>query len=215
MTVTISIEGNIGSGKSTLIDLLKKRFNDEMEFVPEPVEVWTNCNGVNILEKFYENQKKYSYVLQTVIMISSLISQNKITTKPIRITERSSLSNNCFTSNCVDNGDMDETEYAAYKYWSNYLVSGHKPNGFIYFRTDPNVCSERMKIRARSEEGGVSIKYLEQLHDRHEEWFPNGVSTETVMGIPFITINGNIEFKDDKKRQEQIVEIIESFVRGL
>lgn len=44
------------------------------------------------------------------------------------------------------------------------------PDGFIYLRAEPKTCMDRMKARDRTEEGGVSIDYLEDLHARHEKW---------------------------------------------
>ena len=58
----ISVEGNIGSGKSTLVENLKTYLtNKEINyvFVQEPVEIWnTICDkeGEPILTKFYRDQ---------------------------------------------------------------------------------------------------------------------------------------------------------------
>lgn len=84
----ISIEGNIGSGKSTLVSMLKK-YNDiifkkmtraqgvddvpEIHFIDEPVDEWTtiqNEDGKSILECFYENQEKYSFTFQMTAYIT-------------------------------------------------------------------------------------------------------------------------------------------------
>jgi hypothetical protein len=43
-------------------------------------------------------------------------------------------------------------------------------DAFIYLRVDPKVCNSRLHKRNRSEEGGVSLEYLQSIHDRHEEW---------------------------------------------
>ena len=64
MSKIISVEGNIGSGKSTIVDILKKYFknNSNIIFLQEPVDEWSEIkdkNGQTILSKFYENQKKY------------------------------------------------------------------------------------------------------------------------------------------------------------
>lgn len=82
--IFISIEGNIGSGKSTLISMLKK-YNDaifkkvvstEIHFVDEPVKEWETIrdgndeNSKNILECFYENQEKYSFTFQITAYIT-------------------------------------------------------------------------------------------------------------------------------------------------
>jgi len=73
----ISIEGNIGSGKSTLLANLKSYFkdNENVIFLKEPVDEWSNIkdqNGVTILEKFYEDQDKYSFSFQMMAYISRL-----------------------------------------------------------------------------------------------------------------------------------------------
>ena len=66
----ISIEGNIGSGKSKFIQLFKKYLNDETTFsdkfvfLSEPVDEWINTkneNNENILEVFYKDRKRWSY----------------------------------------------------------------------------------------------------------------------------------------------------------
>ena len=65
----ISIEGNIGSGKSTIIEYLKTLQNDKIIFVDEPVNEWLNIkdiNGMNALDCFYKDKK---IVCQTLLII--------------------------------------------------------------------------------------------------------------------------------------------------
>ena len=62
----ISIEGNIGTGKTTLINILKKKFTNKgsVIFVEEPLQQWLNLvdkDGSNILGKFYGDQERWSY----------------------------------------------------------------------------------------------------------------------------------------------------------
>ena len=65
MVKIVSIEGNIGSGKSTLIKQLNTDLNlKNVLFLPEPVDVWNeikDTNGVTILEKYYINKSRYSF----------------------------------------------------------------------------------------------------------------------------------------------------------
>ena len=53
-----SIEGNIGAGKTTILKLIGKTF-DDVEFVEEPVSQWQNLGGMNLLEKFYEDPARW------------------------------------------------------------------------------------------------------------------------------------------------------------
>lgn len=87
----ISIEGNIGSGKSTLCGMLNSYFNHvnksqhhiQYHFIEEPVKEWENIkdntnNNKNILELFYENQNKYAFVFQTTAYITRLQTIKKV-----------------------------------------------------------------------------------------------------------------------------------------
>jgi deoxyadenosine/deoxycytidine kinase len=51
------------------------------------------------------------------------------------------------------------------------LKLDHRP---IYLRTSPEVCLERMRRRARSEEAAVGLDYLQKIHKLHEEWLGEG-----------------------------------------
>ena len=50
-----TIEGNIGCGKSTFLQILKERI-PEAKWIEEPVSDWQNLGGkdINILEKYYK-----------------------------------------------------------------------------------------------------------------------------------------------------------------
>ncbi len=59
----ISIEGNIGAGKSTFVDIIKNRVNNS-QVVSEPVDIWKDLrdsDGSNILEKYYKIQNLFSW----------------------------------------------------------------------------------------------------------------------------------------------------------
>ena len=62
----LTVEGNIGAGKSTFLGELQKRYadRDDIMFLLEPVGIWESVvdeEGKNMLEKFYDNPKKYSF----------------------------------------------------------------------------------------------------------------------------------------------------------
>ena len=58
--IILSLDGNIGSGKSTFLSQLKKE-RPQWHYVDEPVEEWeqiTNSSGSNLLECFYKDQSE-------------------------------------------------------------------------------------------------------------------------------------------------------------
>ena len=79
MHYIFSVEGNIGSGKSTLVKMLKEHLkkikNTEVIYLPEPVAEWESIkdsDGKNAIEKYYENPDKYAFSFQMMAYISRI-----------------------------------------------------------------------------------------------------------------------------------------------
>ena len=71
----ISLEGNIGAGKSTFFNILKDHFANDptVLFLPEPLDIWETVqdeNGKGMLVKFYEEPKKYCFAFQMLVLYS-------------------------------------------------------------------------------------------------------------------------------------------------
>lgn len=58
---TITIEGNIGVGKSTFIEKLKDISHFNVTTIREPIEKWMNHDGINLLEQQYANPQNLSF----------------------------------------------------------------------------------------------------------------------------------------------------------
>ena len=66
------MEGNVGAGKSSLIEVLKSRHKD-WNFIAEPVDVWSSIksdNGESLLEVYYKDRKRWSYSFQSYALLS-------------------------------------------------------------------------------------------------------------------------------------------------
>jgi deoxycitidine kinase/deoxyguanosine kinase len=80
----VSIDGNIGSGKSSVMRYLEKNFanfcastgnNCKICFLQEPVSSWESigdANGKSIITHFYENNERYSFAFQVMAYTSRL-----------------------------------------------------------------------------------------------------------------------------------------------
>jgi deoxyadenosine/deoxycytidine kinase len=70
--ILISIEGNIGAGKSYLLSNLRKN-HPEWCFIDEPVEFWESLKNdakESLLEVFYKDQRRWSYTFQNCALLS-------------------------------------------------------------------------------------------------------------------------------------------------
>ncbi len=87
--------------------------------------------------------------------------------------------------------------------WHSYMLTtiGDKLDlsGIIYLRTKPETCYNRLQKRARSEESGVSLDYLQSLHQRHEDWLidakPSLDLHPSLKGTPILVIDTDEEFE--------------------
>lgn len=198
MAIIFSIEGNVGSGKSTLVKnlkhYLKKQYlNYNVIYLQEPVDVWSSIkdeHGNTILKKFYENQKKYAFSFQMMAYISRLSQIKNIIYKnpnTIVICERSVWTDkNVFAKMLFNDRKIEEINYKIYNMWFDEFVKEYTLSGIFYVKTEPKKCHERVNIRNREGEN-IPIEYLESCNLYHENWLLN-------TNKKVITLNGNIEF---------------------
>jgi deoxyadenosine/deoxycytidine kinase len=175
-----SIEGNIGSGKSTLVNLLKKEFteisNIPVHFVDEPVSQWEmiqSDSGKHMIELFYSDPTKYAFAFQMMAYISRLSLLHEAMLRypnDIIITERCLLTDyHVFAKMLYENKSMLKEEYEIYQKWFHYFQQEIVLSGIIYIKTDPEVAHTRCLKRARQGET-ITLEYLEKCHQKHEDW---------------------------------------------
>jgi len=183
--VTLSVEGNISAGKSTFLKILESQgVNQHMQVVPEPVDKWQSVGDgkVNLLMEFYREPTRYAYTFQNYVFLTRVMQERDSYTNSqmCRLLERSVFSDRMVFVRAVHAAKfMSDTELAIYDSWFTPVLNTMPtivPNGFIYLRAGPQTCHRRMLKRARSEEGGVQLDYLQELHERHEDWLWAGGS---------------------------------------
>lgn len=179
MTTKIySIDGNIGSGKSTLIQMMKNMLKDDprYHFLEEPVHIWEtikDASGETILSKFYADQARYAFPFQMMAYISriSMLKQGiKEHPGKVIICERSVLTDrNVFAQMLYDAGHIGDIELQIYQKWFDEFIEDISVTGVIYVRVAPETSHARVLKRARPGET-IPLEYLKQCHEYHEKW---------------------------------------------
>ncbi|XP_049869586.1 deoxynucleoside kinase-like [Pectinophora gossypiella] len=186
----VSIEGNIGSGKSTCINFFDK-FNN-VEKHAEPLNEWRNVNGHNLLGLMYSDLNKWMFTFQHYVLLSRLKIQTSQPSRPgvtVKMFERSVQNSRfCFVENALKHGNIQEAEYHVLSEWFDY-TNRHLDISLdliVYLKTSPQIVWERMMKRGRAEESEIPLEYLQQVHEAYESWLnsPN-------VGCEVLTIDAN------------------------
>ena len=207
-----SIEGNIGSGKSTIIKILKEHFksNDNIVFLLEPVDEWnTICdNDKTILEKYYENKKQYAFSFQMMAYISRLSQLKEALKKGYEyiITERSlATDKNVFAKMLYDDNEIDDINYQIYNKWFDEFIKDIPSINYIYIKTDTVIAEARIVERARKGENKIAFEYLQKCSNYHEQWF-NSITN-------YLKINGNINLNNEPSYINEIIRQFDDYIQ--
>ena len=181
----VSVQGNIGAGKTTFIRLLNRALSSRRDviFVDEPVSEWQvkrfHNNTESILSCFYSDVPKYAFSFQinafcTRQSANVFAAENIPLDIPqaVLVTERSMTSDNLIFRKAVfESGQISEVENYVYLQFAALVTSSwnRMEKVMIYLDVDYEVCYERLRRRARDEEISVTPGYLKLLQEKHEE----------------------------------------------
>ena len=198
MSQIISIDGNIGSGKSSFLSYLKENNKGQnFVFVDEPVEQWLQIRdgetGESIFEKFYKDKNKYSFSFQMMAFISRFsILRKAIKENPdaIIITERCLYTDKfVFAKMLYDSKMLEDVNYQIYCKWFEEFSQEIPMSKIIYIKTDPEVCLERINRRNRTGEDTIELDYLQLCSKYHEDM----MIELREKNIDVIVLNGNVD----------------------
>lgn len=183
----IFVEGVIGCGKTTCLQNLESYFTErgirQAKVVYEPVELW---QSLGLLHSFYEDRARWAYTFQNMAFITKMMLLESLDPDVTYIIERSPyVDRHVFAQLCFDDGYMTEQEWRVYNMWySHYMAKFEKQFSveFVYIQANADVCVERVKRRARSEESDIPVTYFSALCEKHDAWLlPNKTSAGTIV----------------------------------
>lgn len=147
----ISIEGNIGAGKSTTLKHLQ---NSGYEVFPEPVQEWKDW-----LPEFYADKKRWAFGFQMKVLSSFLTPTYPDTC----IVERSPVSTrHVFGQLLYNDGCLTDREWSLFK--DVYDSYAWTPDVIIYIKVDPEVALKRIKARDRRGESHIDLEYIKKIN---------------------------------------------------
>jgi len=158
LAMRISVEGNVGSGKSSLLAHLSEK---GWRVHQEPVDEWES-----ILQLFYKNHQRWALTMTSCALYSFCdIPESDINGDPV-VVERSPLScKEVFARLHKNEGVMSEKEWCLLS--DLFAYCGWVPDVIIYLVTPTATCLERTRKRGRQSEQHVSHDYLAKIQFAH------------------------------------------------
>jgi len=156
----ITLDGNIGCFKTSILNYFHKYYKTPVDL--EPVENWSEY-----LKNMY-NTDKSTYNFQIRVWLDRCWIQEKSNT--ILLMERSPyFIKNVFVEKAYEDKTISEEEYKNILTLHKTTDKLWEPRGYIYLRSNPEICFNRIIKRGREAEKNIKIEYLKRIHELHDK----------------------------------------------
>jgi deoxyadenosine/deoxycytidine kinase len=157
----ITIDGNIGSYKTSLLNFFHKTFKIAIDL--EPVESWHEY-----LNNMYTNEKDNTYNFQIKVWMDRCWIQEK--SNVLVLMERSPyFIQNVFIEKAYEDQTIDKDQYKILQSLHKKTSNLWRPDLYIYLCSEPEMCMQRIVRRGRQSEKNIKLEYIQRMHDMHEE----------------------------------------------
>ena len=200
----IGIAGNIGSGKTTLTEMLAAHYG----WTPKYESVTYNP----YLEDYYKDIPRWSYNLETYFLAQRFQDLLDISRSDgVIIQDRTILAGvHIFVANNYDMSNLSQRDYETYMQLFNLMMSMvREPDLLIYLKSSVPHLVSRIQQRGREYEQSISLDYLAGLNERYESWIGS------YQGNLLIVDSDSLDFKHRPEDFSQITDKIDAQLFGL
>lgn len=174
----VSIEGNIGSGKSSVLAALATALPDCPVFT-EPVDEWTD-----LLDIFYASPAEWGLAFSLKV----LLSFREPAKRDMCLIERSPLAcRHVFSQLLYNDGSLTQHEWDLFKEYFDLLA--WTPDVIVYIETPVDLCMERIQVRGRAAEKSLDAEYLNRVEHQYTNML-------RFVDVPIIRLDGTLSLPE-------------------
>ncbi len=204
MNKFIAIAGNIGVGKTTLVEGLCKRLGWTPFYEPQ---------GENpYLADFYKDMQAWAFHSQIFFLTRRLRAHKNLLEHNGSVIQDRSVYEDAgiFAHNLYQQGQITERDYQTYQELYQVLIEFLPPPDLvIYLRATVPTLRGRITKRGRDYEEEIDPTYLEQLNILYEKWI-DGFNLCPVLMVPADDLN----FVDNGKHLDLIIQKVQEKLMG-
>jgi deoxyadenosine/deoxycytidine kinase len=195
MSKYIVIAGNIGAGKSTLVEKLCETVNWQPYYEPVSENPY--------LKDFYKNMHQWAFHSQLFFLSDRMSMHKELQEFKGHVVQDRSIYEDAeiFARNLYVTGHMNERDFQTY--WKMYSIAIDlltPPDLIVYLKASVPALKEHIKIRNRDFETSISDDYLHNLNILYEKWISKYKESEVLIL--------NIEEYDILNRSEDLEQIV-------
>jgi len=199
------IEGNIGAGKTTLAQMISKKYQAKLvleQFADNP-----------FLPKFYENQEQYSFPLEMAFLAERYNQLNRELShfdlfSPFTVSDYYFMKSLIFAQNT-----LQPDEYNLYRQFFTIIYDKMpKPDLYVYLHKDPDLLLGNIAKRGRDYETYITKDYLEKIAQGYFSYFRQQRDLRVL-----VVDSNSLDFVNKPEDFEKITETIfnEQFSKGV
>jgi len=162
----ITIDGNIGCGKTGVLNYLHKTYRYPIDL--EPVDNWQE--DLNLIYNDMNNNNNL-FNFQVKIWLDRCWIQNNIDSEFVLVERSPAFIKNIFIKYAYDNNIISKDQNDILEYLHNKTNHIWKDNVYIYLRSNPESCMARIKKRNRKSEDKIKLDYLNDINNLHNKYY--------------------------------------------
>lgn len=197
---SIAIAGNIGVGKSTLVEFLSRTYGIAPFYEPSEDNPY--------LPDFYKDMKRWAFRSQIYFLAHKFRIHQELDRMPgVVVLDRTIFEDaEIFATALHDMKQIDPRDWQTYcSFYSSILDAIRPPDLMIYLRCSMRTLRKRIRLRGRDMEKDVPLSYLKRLDRLYEQWIENYSLSDKL-----ILETDNLDYIHDLVHRLDVMERIEA-----
>jgi len=189
MVKHIAVSGNIGSGKTTLVEKLSKHYG----WTP----LYESVDHNPYLKDFYEDMTRWAFHLQIYFLNSRFNQIREIRDSKKTIIQDRTIYEDAyiFAANLHMSGHISDRDYRSYLDIFNSMIAFvQAPDLLIYLKAGIPKLVQQIQKRGRNFEYAIRLEYLRNLNEHYEKWIGSYKQSKLlIIDVDAIDFVGRVE----------------------
>lgn len=200
MKRSIAIAGNMGAGKSTLVEFLARHYAVQPFYEPNDENPY--------LADFYKDMKRWAFRSQLYFLTSKFRLHQELDRQPgVVALDRTIFEDaEIFATALYQMRKISKRDWATYQgLYEAILEAIRPPDLMIYLRCSMRTLKQRIRLRGRAMEQDVPLSYLKRLDRNYAHWIENYTMSDVL-----VLDTDNLDYIHDMVSRLDVMRRIES-----